>query len=273
MSENLDILNKINSFSADAAATEQITNMVMAIMDLDEMQITDAVTKSFETIINEASGPDMIQKSVNELKKNFAARNATRAEVREMRERVDAEFEDLINTLQPSAAKRKLLDMCFKPIIDTIRIASEQYHGYDLDLSMTVTSPELIPTYAHPTDTGADLHAAETVVVKAHTYGNLIHTGVKIALPENWTAYIVPRSSIGAKTPLRLSNSVGVIDADYRGEVGVLYDNISDSDYTINAGDRIAQLIVLPAYHFNTKVVDILPTTERGENGYGSTGK
>ena len=140
-------------------------------------------------------------------------------------------------------------------------------------MPLTLEKGATAPSYAHETDTGADLSALETVVVPAHSIGNKIHTGVRIALPENWTAYIVPRSSIGAKTPLRLSNSIGVIDSDYRGELGILYDNISDSDYTINAGDRIAQLIVMPAYHFKAQVVDILPETERSEGGFGSTGK
>ena len=75
------------------------------------------------------------------------------------------------------------------------------------------------------------------------------------------------------KTGLRLSNSIGIIDADYRGEIGVIYDNISDSDYTIKAGDRIAQMWVERVERFKPVIVDTLPTTERGDGGFGSTGK
>ena len=112
----------------------------------------------------------------------------------------------------------------------------------------------------------------ETVIVQGNTAGNKIRTGVKIQLPEGWLALIIPRSSIGAKTPLRLSNSVGLIDSGYRGELGVLYDNISDSPYAINAGDRIAQLLVMPSYRFKPEVVETLEDSDRGEGGFGSSG-
>ena len=138
---------------------------------------------------------------------------------------------------------------------------------------MTVDVGAKVPTYAHETDAAADLYAMETTVVEGNTLGNKIRTGVKIQLPEGWLAFILPRSSIGAKTPLRLSNSVGLIDSGYRGELGVLYDNTSDKDYTINAGDRIAQLLVMPSYRFQAKVVDILADSDRGETGFGDSGK
>ena len=114
---------------------------------------------------------------------------------------------------------------------------------------------------------------SEDMVIPAHSLSNKVHTGVRIALPENWVFFLDPRSSIGAKTGLRLSNSLGVIDEEYRGEVIVLYDNISDSDYEIKAGDRIAQGWPQPVYRFKAVVVDSLPDTERGEGGFGSTGK
>jgi len=106
-----------------------------------------------------------------------------------------------------------------------------------------------------------------------HSLSNMVHTGLRIALPEGWAAYILPRSSIGMKTGLRLSNSVGVIDSEYRGEIGVMYDNHSDSEYIIHKGDRIAQMIVMPIHQFRPEVVDTLDNTSRGEDGFGSTGK
>ena len=115
-------------------------------------------------------------------------------------------------------------------------------------------------------------YAAEDMVLPPHSLANTVHTQLYIELPEGWTALILPRSSIGKKTGLRLSNSVGVIDSTYRGEIGVMYDNISDSEYTIHAGDRIAQMLVIPTYSFATNVVAALNETERGEGGFGSTG-
>ena len=115
--------------------------------------------------------------------------------------------------------------------------------------------------------------ALEDTIIPAHSLSNLVHTGLRIALPENWVFMLDPRSSIGFKSGLRLSNSIGIIDEDYRGEIGVLYDNISDSDYEIKAGDRIAQCWVQPVHRFRPVEVDILPATTRGEGGFGSTGK
>ena len=129
-----------------------------------------------------------------------------------------------------------------------------------------------MPTYAHESDAAADLYAKEKQIIPAHSISNMINTGVKIALPEGWMAMIFPRSSIGAKTGLRLSNSCGIIDSTYRGNLGILYDNISDSDYTIEEGDRIAQLLIMPSYHFRAELVDKVPDTVRGEGGFGSTG-
>jgi len=168
--------------------------------------------------------------------------------------------------------KRILLEKIVKVLNDLMDEAVRQYNMADFTMNIKLENGAHEPTYAHETDAAADLYALETVTVKAHTIGNKIRSGVSIALPEHWMALIIPRSSIGAKTPLRLSNSVGLIDSGYRGELGILYDNISDSDFTINAGDRIAQLLVLPAHQFKANIVDTLDETERGNGGFGSTG-
>ena len=171
--------------------------------------------------------------------------------------------------------KKILVDSIVNKLDDIFNTALEKFHSYAIELPMTVDKAggAQVPTYAHETDAAADLYAMETTVVEGNTLGNKIRTGVKIQLPEGWLAFILPRSSIGAKTPLRLSNSVGLIDSGYRGELGVLYDNISDTPYTINAGDRIAQLLVMPSYRFQAKVVDILADSDRGEGGFGASGK
>ena len=132
------------------------------------------------------------------------------------------------------------------------------------------------PTYAHETDACADVYAIEDTVVGAHTLSNKIHTGVHVALPENWEIGLLPRSSIGSKTGLRLSNSRGVIDQTYRNELIILYDNISDSDYEIKAGDRIAQMYPKPTYRFKPNVItkEEFEAIEGDRNGgLGSTGK
>jgi len=180
---------------------------------------------------------------------------------------------NFIDELHPSEQKRTILNGVFSIFYNLFDGVLERYHKFDIELPIQLEEGAQVPTYAHEGDAAADLYAADTVVVPAHSHSNMIRTGVHIQLPENWVAFIFPRSSTGSKTPLRLSNSVGIIDCQYRGPLGVLYDNLSDSDYTINAGDRIAQLMVMPNYHFKAKIVDKLEESERGEGGFGSSGK
>lgn len=131
------------------------------------------------------------------------------------------------------------------------------------------------PYYASNGAAGMDLPACidEPVTIKAGER-KIIPTGIAIALPSNeYVALVYVRSSMGFKKGITLSNSVGVIDSDYRGQIFVSLNNLSKEDYTIQVGERIAQLIVTPVVVADLEVVDQLPETERGEGGFGSTGK
>ncbi len=131
------------------------------------------------------------------------------------------------------------------------------------------------PFYATSGAAGMDLPACvdEPVTIKARARAK-IPTGIAVALPSNeYAALVYVRSSLGFKKGVTLSNSVGVIDSDYRGEIFVSLNNISDEDYTVMPGERIAQLIVTPVVIPEISVVDELPETQRGEGGFGSTGK
>ena len=266
-------INELADIVGENKALDPLMDAITQIMNFDEKLLTTQVTENLKSTISNMIPEETIVISKKEVRDSFEARGLSRAAAKEYVGNIKKDVQDIFDTLNPSENKRILLQAIFDPIVKMFEDVVEHYHSFDIELPMTLEDGAQVPTYAHDTDTGADLYAADTVVVPAHSIGNMIRTGVHIALPENWTAYIVPRSSIGAKTPLRLSNSIGVIDSSYRGPLGVLYDNISDSDYTINAGDRIAQLIILPAYHFKAQVVDILPATERNENGFGSTGQ
>lgn len=266
-------INELTDVLGENKTLDPLMEAITQIMNFDERLLTPQVAENLRDTISSMYSPELIETSKKELITSLEARGLTKAGAHEFFDNLEHDVQDVFDTLQPSANKSTLLHAIFDPITEMFKEVIEHYHTYDFELPIALEKEAHVPTYAHDTDTGADLYAVETVVVPARSVGNKIKTGVRIALPENWTAYIMPRSSIGAKTPLRLSNSVGVIDSDYRGELGILYDNISDSDYTINAGDRIAQLIIMPAYHFKPQVVDILPTTERNEGGFGSSGK
>ena len=103
---------------------------------------------------------------------------------------------------------------------------------------------------------------------------HLVPTGIAIALPSaEYVALVFARSGLGIKKGVCLSNGVGVIDSDYRGEIGVGLVNLGDAPYTVQPGDRIAQLIVVPVVQPTLTVVDTLDETERGAGGFGSTGR
>lgn len=136
----------------------------------------------------------------------------------------------------------------------------------------TLTNTAKVPEYAHVSDACADIYADETVIIKPNQTA-LISTGIALAVPMGYVAHIYPRSSIGAKTPLRLANSVGVIDSEYRDEIKVIYTNLGTKPYTIEKGDRIAQMSIdaSPMARFHM-VPDIKEIGEDRGGGIGSTG-
>lgn len=129
-----------------------------------------------------------------------------------------------------------------------------------------------IPVYAHPGDAGADLHSTQAVTL-APGERQTVGTGVSIALPHGFAAFVVPRSGLAAKHGITVVNSPGTIDAGYRGEIKVVLLNTDTSvPYDIGVGDRIAQIIVMPVTRATFVPVDALPGSDRGEGGFGSSG-
>lgn len=128
------------------------------------------------------------------------------------------------------------------------------------------------PTYAHPGDAGADITAAESVTL-APGERALVKTGLSIALPAGFVAFVMPRSGLALKHGITLVNSPGTIDAGFRGELGVIMLNTDQSTtFRIEAGDRIAQLVIQPVVRATFVPVEELPGTHRGAGGFGSTG-
>lgn len=127
-----------------------------------------------------------------------------------------------------------------------------------------------IPTYATNGSGAFDFYSAEDDTVFPQ-FPSAINLGVAMEIPAGHVMLLFPRSSIGKKTWLRMANSVGVIDSDYRGTIHALYEN-AWCGYTVFAEDRIAQGIILPIPKVEFEEVEELSTTERGEGGFGSTG-
>lgn len=131
------------------------------------------------------------------------------------------------------------------------------------------------PYYATSGSAGIDLPACIDEPLKLKPQERIaVPTGIAIGLPSSeYVGMVFARSSLGLKKGITLPNAVGVIDSDYRGEIMVALTNISQEEYTINPGERIAQLVIMPVKVASLTVVEELPQTERGVGGFGSTGK
>ncbi|NOV97875.1 dUTP diphosphatase [Isoptericola halotolerans] len=142
-----------------------------------------------------------------------------------------------------------------------------------LDVLVTILDDGVpVPAYAHPGDAGADLVTTRDVELAPGTR-DVVPTGVAIALPEGFAAFVHPRSGLAAKHGVTVVNAPGTIDAGYRGEIKVVLAN-TDATETVrlSRGDRIAQLVVQRVEHARFLVADRLPGSHRGDGGFGSSG-
>lgn len=154
-------------------------------------------------------------------------------------------------------------------VAPVLRIVWEDWADRDLPL----------PSYATPGAAGADVRANlmpadRAAGVTLHAMQRLVvPTGIRVEIPEGYEVQIRPRSGLAVKHGITLPNTPGTIDSDYRGPLGVALVNLSDVPYTVQHGDRIAQMIVAPVVQARFEVVVRLSDTARGEGGFGSTGR
>lgn len=142
-----------------------------------------------------------------------------------------------------------------------------------LEIKVINRGHQPLPAYATPQSAGMDLRAnLDSPVVLQPMERRLIPTGLHIALPEGYEAQVRPRSGLALKHGLTVLNAPGTVDADYRGEIGVVLINLSQEAFTVNDGERIAQLVVARHEQVTFSLVETLDETERGEGGYGHTG-
>ncbi len=142
-----------------------------------------------------------------------------------------------------------------------------------LKINVVNKGHQQLPQYATPQSAGMDLRAnLEAPVTLRPLERKLIPTGLHIALPAGYEAQVRPRSGLALKKGITVLNSPGTIDADYRGEVGVLLINLSQEDFVVEDGERIAQMVIARHEQAELITVEGLDETERGEGGYGHTG-
>ena len=129
----------------------------------------------------------------------------------------------------------------------------------------------IIPKYAKEGDAGADIYSIEKVIIPAMGRA-LVKTGIAIELPKNTEAQIRSRSGLALKSGVFVLNSPGTIDEGYRGEVGVILFNTTDKDFVVEKHERIAQMVIKEVYPSRFFEVDKLTNSDRGSNGFGTTG-
>ena len=148
-----------------------------------------------------------------------------------------------------------------------------------MELQIKALSPRIggdipLPYFATDGAAAMDLHAClDEPLSLAPGERKMVPSGIAVAIPDGHVGIIAIRSSMGAKHGINMANGIGVIDSDYRGPLSMCIVNLSDTPYTIEPGDRVAQLMVLPVVQPTLKLVEELPETQRGQGGFGSTGK
>lgn len=135
-----------------------------------------------------------------------------------------------------------------------------------------LTETAKLPTRGSEYSAGADLYSDEETFTVAPGETRMVHTGLSVEIPEGYGGFLYARSGMASKRGLAPANKVGVIDADYRGELMVALHNHSSSSQTVEAGERVAQLVIAPFLKAEFIEADKLSETVRGEGGFGSTG-
>lgn len=144
-----------------------------------------------------------------------------------------------------------------------------------MEILAKVLNPDaVLPVYANEGDAGCDLVAVESCTLRAGGGRALVATGFAIAIPQGHGGFVLPRSGLAAKHGVTCINAPGLIDAGYRGEVKIALVNLDpELDYEVHKGDRVAQLVVLPVPSAHFLTVDELPSADRGDGGFGSSGR
>lgn len=255
-------------------ATEKLLELIDQIIEIPDEKLNQNQVDMILGMINGSITPQLREENIvalhNEMKKK------PYSECKEMIEVMSSTANDLIEELGvTSIHKQNLIHGIFDIFVNLTKEAFDRLEGYDTIVYFELVHPNAkIPTYAHNTDAGADVYAPIDVVIPPQARGQIVDTGFKMAMAPGWLMDVRPRSGLSHKTTMRISNTPGTIDAGFRDNVGILIDNFSDETIVIHAGDRIAQFVLHPVYHF--KGIAVEDVNQIGENrggGFGSTGK
>lgn len=257
-------------------AMKELMSTLDEFLILDDENLTDGAIDYILAMLKAQFTDELKEKTIAEGYQNLKATGCSLEQAKRNSEDMKSVILSLLQEKQLSENKIKIVSVIIDFIFDTLDGTIEKFEtdGLPVVHFQLVHPNAKLPAYAHDTDAGADIYLPEDVVIYPHTFGTLVHTGLKVALPKGWELQVRPRSGLSSKTALRVSNTPGTIDAGFRGEVCVIVDNLGDEEVRLSAGDRIAQLVFQPVYHFFGIVVEDINTFEsdRGEGGFGSSG-
>lgn len=180
------------------------------------------------------------------------------------------------NAMEP--AHREEIDLHMaeidkKELVVRVTVAPEYDFAAHVLPVRTVARTSWMPSYAHAGDAGADLRACMPGPLTINPGESAwVNTGVRVAIPDGFVGLQFPRSGLGCNHGICLANGTGVIDSGYRGEVRAKLLNLGRGPFTVHPGDRVCQLVVVPCVRASFLAVTELPDSERGTDGYGSTG-
>lgn len=241
-------------------------NQLMSIIDLPDDQF-DEVYPILKESVGKSFNSPLTQ---NEIIGVARMAPPTPEEKEETKKFIEDYFNDIDNDETLSNNKKDLLKTIFNISIDVSYDIAENPRERVPVKIMRVNPDAKLPTYAHNSDAGADVYAVEDVSIPPHTTV-LVSTGIKVAIPLGYEVQIRPRSGLSLKSTLRVANAPGTIDAEFRGEVKVIMENIGNLTAKIHKGDKIAQMLIAPTPMIVWEEVEELDETERNEKGFGST--
>lgn len=270
---NKSMLEELKKQAQEDNAVKPLIELIEAIQDMPDDMPEGMVNGLIANINEELQNKQFVDECIHEM------RMLTREQGEEIVSVLNNVLTDLVKELDYTGTKQQILVAVTNRILENQRTAFDivfnKKENHTLRFERIHPNAKL-PTYAHEGDACADLYAPEDITIPADTLGNKVGTGLRCAIPEGFEVQIRPRSGMSMKSPLRISNQIGTVDESFMGEWCVLFDNLGLEDYTIHAGDRIAQVALKPVYRFNSEEVesiDAYKQTNRGNAGFGSSGK
>lgn len=257
---NKNLKDKIKQMQGEGGPMDQL----FQILELPDEQFDAISSEINETFKNAFFAPETKKALLNSLA------TMPNVDIEKEREYVKTLIEEIQNDGELSANKKDFLTSIMNQSVELLDSVLKNPRE-EVEVKITkIHENAVIPTYAHDSDAGADIYAVEDITIKPNST-EIIPTGIKVEIPLGYEIQIRPRSGLSAKTKLRIANAPGTIDAEYRGEIGVIMTNTGNLSHTINKGDKIAQMVIMPVPMIKWIETEELSETERGEGGYGST--